>query len=84
MRFKAWAVTKGGPNIIITTIDRGVTDNHVDLPSSRQLRYPGSNFAFDKEQAPFSNPDDPSPNIGFIRNTTAMLRPGLLAQKKMA
>ena len=40
----AWSITKGSSNIIIAVIDEGVTDNHPDLPNSRQVRLPGSNF----------------------------------------
>lgn len=55
---EAWCITKGSPNIVIAVLDEGVTDNHTDLPSSRQVRLTGSNSA-----APYdlSNPNDPSP-----------------------
>lgn len=41
----AWSITKGSPSIVIAVIDEGVTDNHPDLPSSRQLRLPNSNLS---------------------------------------
>lgn len=58
---EAWDITFGDPSIVIAVVDEGVTDNHPDLPNSRQLRLPGSNFA-----APYdgSDPDDPSPATG--------------------
>jgi subtilisin family serine protease len=51
----AWNVTTGHPNIIVAVIDQGITTDHPDLPASRQLRLPGSNFMTGE------NPDDPSP-----------------------
>lgn len=51
---EAWEITKGSSNITIAVIDQGVTDNHPDLPSSRQIRLPGSNFGT-------GNENDPSP-----------------------
>lgn len=51
----AWTLTKGNPNIIVAVIDDGVTSNHIDLPNTRQVRLPGSNFVND------SDPNDPSP-----------------------
>jgi subtilisin family serine protease len=55
---EAWEITKGDSEIIIAVTDDGVTDDHYDLPSSRQIRLPGSNIA-----GPFDNtdPNDPSP-----------------------
>ena len=55
---EAWSITKGNPNIKIAVIDEGVTNNHPDLPSLRQIRLQGSNFA---AQYDGSNSDDPSP-----------------------
>lgn len=51
---EAWAITRGKNEIIVAVIDEGVTDNHPDLPSTRQVRVPGSNFSG-------GNPNDPSP-----------------------
>lgn len=45
---EAWDITKGNSDIIIAIVDEGVTNNHPDLPSTRQIRLSGSNF----------NPDD--------------------------
>ncbi len=53
---EAWNITKGNSSIIIAVIDEGVTNNHYDLPSNRQIRLPGSNFVSSQ------NPDDPSPD----------------------
>lgn len=51
---EAWDITMGSPDIIVAVIDDGVSANHPDLPNSRQVRLPGSNFGY-------GNPDDPSP-----------------------
>jgi subtilisin family serine protease len=65
---EAWDITKGNSNIVIAIVDEGVTNNHPDLPASRQIRLTGSNF----------NPDDglsandPSPhNNGNHGNSCA-------------
>jgi len=55
---EAWEITKGSSNITIAVIDDGVTDNHPDLPSSRQIRLSGSNFSS-------GDPNDPSPLWDF-------------------
>ncbi len=54
----AWSITKGSPSIVIAVIDEGVTDNHPDLPSSRQLRLPNSNLSALYDG---SSINDPSP-----------------------
>ncbi|MEA3443312.1 MAG: S8 family serine peptidase [Bacteroidota bacterium] len=59
---EAWDITKGNGNIIIAVIDQGVTSDHPDLPNSRQVRLPGSNFA---AQFDGTNPNDPSPVISM-------------------
>lgn len=55
---EAWDITKGNSSITVAIVDEGVTDAHPDLPSSRQVRLTGSNFA-----APYdgTNADDPAP-----------------------
>lgn len=58
---EAWDITIGDPSVIIAVVDEGVTSNHPDLPNSRQLRLPGSNFA---AQYDGSDADDPSPTLG--------------------
>ncbi|MBN1186450.1 MAG: S8 family serine peptidase, partial [Bacteroidales bacterium] len=50
---EAWQITKGSSDIIIAIIDEGVTANHPDLPSNRQIRLPGSDI--------YSDDNDPSP-----------------------
>lgn len=65
---EAWEITKGSSNIVIAIIDEGVTDNHPDLPSSRQIRLNGSNF--DPDDNLSSN--NPSPhNHGNHGNSCA-------------
>ena len=58
---EAWEITKGDPNIIVAIVDWGVTSDHPDLPNSRQIRLPGSNFS-DLEGEDL---DDPSPSLIF-------------------
>ncbi len=55
---EAWEVTKGNSSIKVAVIDEGVTNNHPDIPSVKQIRLQGSNFA-----APYdgTDSDDPSP-----------------------
>ena len=56
---EAWNITMGDPSIVIAVIDQGVTNNHPDLPASRQIRLPHSNFdPYDIEYPP----NDPSPS----------------------
>ena len=55
---EAWSITKGSTSIVIAVIDEGVTDNHPDLPSSRQLRLPNSNLSALYDG---SSINDPSP-----------------------
>ncbi|MBQ2488707.1 MAG: hypothetical protein II525_02705, partial [Bacteroidales bacterium] len=42
---EAWEVTKGNSSIKVAVIDEGVTNNHPDIPSVKQIRLQGSNFA---------------------------------------
>lgn len=42
---EAWDITRGSNAITVAVVDEGVTDNHPDLPSARQIRLAGSNFA---------------------------------------
>ncbi len=58
---EAWTLTKGDPSIVIAVVDKGVTSNHPDLPNSRQIRLPGSNFAALYDGS--NNPNDPSPTL---------------------
>ena len=55
---EAWEITKGSYNIKVAVIDEGVSNNHPDLPDSRQIRLSSSNFA---SQFDGTNQDDPSP-----------------------
>ncbi len=58
---EAWDFTKGSSAITVAVIDDGVMDNHYDLPSSRQIRLNGSNFAAPYDN-PISNPNNPEPS----------------------
>jgi subtilisin family serine protease len=51
---EAWRISKGRSQIIVAVLDQGVTNNHPDLPNTRQVRLNGSNFAG-------GNVNDPSP-----------------------
>ena len=61
---EAWEITKGLPDIIIAVIDKGVTNNHPDLPNSRQVRLNGSNLGV-------GDPNDPSPVVGNVNHGNA-------------
>ena len=60
---EAWQITKGSPNVIVAVIDEGITNNHPDLPLTRQVRLPGSNFAYQYDGS--NNPNDPSPTLSY-------------------
>lgn len=62
---EAWSITKGVSDIKIAVIDKGVTSNHPDLPNTRQIRLPNSNFAAAEDG---SNPNDPSPSSVSPKN----------------
>ena len=62
---EAWSITKGVSDIKIAVIDKGVTSNHPDLPNTRQIRLPNSNFAATEDG---SNPNDPSPSSVSPKN----------------
>lgn len=53
---EAWDITMGSPDIIVAVIDDGVSANHPDLPNSRQVRLPESNYTNDADKK-----NDPSP-----------------------
>ena len=48
----AWDITLGSEDIVIAVIDRGVSINHPDLPTSRQVRIIGSNFGSGNQNNP--------------------------------
>lgn len=52
---KAWKITQGSSSITIAVLDEGLTSDHPDLPNTRQVRLPGSNFSTSVPS------DDPSP-----------------------
>lgn len=56
---EAWGISKGSSNVVIAIIDEGVTNNHPDLPNSRQVRLSGSNFAHQYDGT--NNQNNPSP-----------------------
>lgn len=68
---EAWMITKGDPNVVVAVIDYGVTNDHPDLPNTRQVRLQGSNFSWNATTVipPYDNPDDPSPvQYNYLQN----------------
>lgn len=62
---EAWSITKGNPNVVVAVLDWGLTNNHSDLPNTRQIRLNGSNFLFNQAGflAPYNDPNNPSPYL---------------------
>ncbi len=65
----AWRAARGH-NVVVAVLDEGVTNNHPDLPNTRQIRLNGSNFTSSV------NANDPSP-IGSANHGNACA--GLIA-----
>jgi subtilisin family serine protease len=61
---EAWTVTMGSSNITVAVIDTGVSEDHIDLPNSRQVRLPGSNFVSHHEGANNPSPSGNHKNAG--------------------
>lgn len=62
---EAWTITRGNPNVVVAILDWGLTDNHSDLPNTRQIRVNGSNFLYSQPGliAPYNDPNNPSPYL---------------------
>lgn len=58
---EAWDLSMGDPSITIAVIDEGNTPDHQDLPAARQIRLPGSNFAYGVDGTGDQN--NPSPTV---------------------
>lgn len=63
---EAWDLSTGNSNIIIAVLDEGISAGHPDLPTSRQRRLNGSNFAKDYDGTFDAN--NPSPTVSTTIN----------------
>ena len=67
---EAWEITTGCSNIVVAVIDEGVTNNHPDLPNTRQLRLTGSDFVdLDANPSPTGNNNHGNACAGVIAAT---------------
>lgn len=67
---EAWEITTGSNNIIIAVIDQGVTNDHPDLPNTRQVRLAGSDLVDgDADPSPVGNNNHGNACAGVIGAT---------------
>jgi len=67
---EAWEITTGCSNIVVAVIDEGVTNNHPDLPNTRQLRLTGSDLVdMDANPSPTGNNNHGNACAGVIAAT---------------
>lgn len=69
---EAWSITRGNNNVIIAVIDEGITPNHPDLPTARQIRLNGSNFGANgqlNDPSPIGNENHGNACAGIIAAT---------------